>query len=89
MAAVAQSVEAMFCVLVLVPELPHAQVAEASILRNYTTWFNIPFLALAALLVWRFPRAGGRDVLRMRPAEGRSRGFGAQSCEPHLTGPNL
>ena len=32
---------------------------------NYTTVLNIVFLALAAVLVWRFFRTGGREMLRM------------------------
>ena len=32
---------------------------------NYTTWLNIAFLILAALLVWRFLRTGGRQMLAM------------------------
>jgi uncharacterized protein len=38
---------------------------------NYTTWLNIAFLALAAVLVWRFLKTAGPEMLRMmnRPAE--------------------
>jgi uncharacterized membrane protein YraQ (UPF0718 family) len=32
---------------------------------NYTTWLNIVFLVLAAVLLVRFFRTGGRDMLRM------------------------
>jgi uncharacterized protein len=44
---------------------------EASIMWNYTTWLNIVFLALAAMLVFRFLRTGGPAMLRMmnRPTE--------------------
>ena len=38
---------------------------EAGITWNYTTWLNIAFLALAAVLVWRFVRTGGIAMLRM------------------------
>ena len=37
---------------------------------NYTTWLNVAFLILAAVLVWRFLQTGGPEMLRMmnRPA---------------------
>jgi uncharacterized protein len=38
---------------------------EAHISWNYTTWLNIAFLALAAVLLVRFFTTGGRDMLRM------------------------
>jgi uncharacterized protein len=49
----------------LVPTVHHALVAEARLAWNYTSILNILFLALAAVLVWRFLRTGGRDMLRM------------------------
>ena len=38
---------------------------EAGITWNYTTWLNIAFLILAALLTLRFFRTGGRQMLAM------------------------
>jgi uncharacterized protein len=32
---------------------------------NYTTWLNIVFLALAAVLMVRFVRTGGMAMMRM------------------------
>jgi hypothetical protein len=49
----------------LVPQHYSAQIIEAQIAWNYTTWLNILFLGLAALLVWRFLRTGGPEMLRM------------------------
>jgi uncharacterized membrane protein YraQ (UPF0718 family) len=43
----------------------NAKVVEASVSWNYTTILNIVFLGLAALLLWRFLRAGGVPMLRM------------------------
>jgi uncharacterized membrane protein YraQ (UPF0718 family) len=44
----------------------HAKVTEAGVSLNYTTWLNIAFLVLAALLVARyFRRGGGLPMLRM------------------------
>ena len=31
---------------------------------NYTTLHNVVFLALAAVLVWRFLKTGGPEMLR-------------------------
>jgi hypothetical protein len=36
---------------------------------NYTTWLNIVFLLLAAVLVFRFVRTGGLPMLRMMNGE--------------------
>ncbi len=58
-------VEILFGVLGLTPTVHNATVLEASISWNYTTWLNIAFLALAAVLVWRFFTTGGMDMLRM------------------------
>ena len=59
MAAAALAVEGLFELFGLVPRERHAEIVEASISWNYTAWLNIAFLALAALLVWRFLRTGG------------------------------
>ncbi len=56
----------------LVPSARNAKIVEASVQWNYTTFLNIAFLFLAALLLWRyFRRGGGLPMLRMmaRPAE--------------------
>jgi uncharacterized protein len=65
MAAAALVVELLFAALGLVPQQRNARVVEASISWNYTTWLNIVFLVLAALLVWRFARTGGVQMLKM------------------------
>ena len=68
MAAAALIVEAIFAALSLIPTERQAQVVEASISWNYTTWLNVVFLVLAALLVWRFMKTGGPEMLRMMNA---------------------
>jgi hypothetical protein len=70
MAAAALIVELAFKVAGLIPKQRQATVVETTITFNYTTVLNIVFLALAALLVYRFLRTGGRDMLRRidRPA---------------------
>jgi uncharacterized membrane protein YraQ (UPF0718 family) len=71
MAGAALIVEGIFAVLGLIPRERTAQVVEASITWNYTTWLNVAFLVLAACLIWRFLKTGGPKMLRMmnRPAD--------------------
>ena len=75
MAVAALIIELIFNSFALVPSERKAWVVEASITWNYTTWLNIAFLGLAALLVWRFLKTGGPEMLRMMnkppPAEAR------------------
>jgi uncharacterized protein len=68
MAVAALIVEVAFGELGLVPTERQAQVVEASISWNYTTLLNIVFLTEAALLVWRFLKTGGPEMLRMMNA---------------------
>jgi hypothetical protein len=68
MAVAALIVEAVFAALGLIPTERQAQVVAASISWNYTTWLNIIFLILAALLVRRFMKSGGPEMLRMMNA---------------------
>jgi uncharacterized membrane protein YraQ (UPF0718 family) len=58
-------VEIVFGALGLVPTERHARVEEASFTWNYTTFLNLAFLVLAAVLVVRFLRTGGRQMLAM------------------------
>jgi len=59
------AVELLFQAIGLAPTERNARVAEASITWNYTTILNIAFLALAALLAWRFVATGGLPMLKM------------------------
>ena len=65
MVAAGYLVEILFGVLHLVPHIRDATVLEPHISWNYTSVLNLVFLALAALLVWRFMRTGGRPMLAM------------------------
>jgi uncharacterized membrane protein YraQ (UPF0718 family) len=58
-------VDLIFKAVGLVRTARDAKVVEASVHLNYTTVLNIIFLALAALLVYRFLRTGGIAMLRM------------------------
>jgi uncharacterized membrane protein YraQ (UPF0718 family) len=72
MAGAALVVEAIFGAAGLIPREHQVRVVEAAIAWNYTTWLDIVFLALAAVLVWRFLNTGGPAMLRMmnRPMRG-------------------
>jgi uncharacterized membrane protein YraQ (UPF0718 family) len=48
----------------LVPTRRHLQVVEQGFAWNYTTWLDLGFLALAAVLAWRFARTGGPEMLK-------------------------
>lgn len=56
-------VEIIFGVAGLVPSGRHAKVEMAQVSWNYTTFLNIAFLAVAAVLVVRFVRTGGTEML--------------------------
>jgi uncharacterized protein len=59
-------VELLFEALGIVPTDRSADVTEASVTWNYTTYLNIVFLAVAAVLLWRyFSRGGGWKMLKM------------------------
>jgi uncharacterized membrane protein YraQ (UPF0718 family) len=59
------AVELIFNLLHLVPTQRNASVIEAHISWNYTTWLNIAFLVLAAVLLVRFFTSGGLPMLKM------------------------
>jgi len=59
------AVELLFGAARLVPAHRDASVLEARVSWNYTTWLNLAFLALAAVLVARFLTTGGVPMLRM------------------------
>jgi uncharacterized membrane protein YraQ (UPF0718 family) len=58
-------VEIIFGAANLVPEHRDVMVMEQGITWNYTTWLNIAFLILTAVLLIRFVRTGGIPMLRM------------------------
>ena len=59
MAAAGLIVELLFQVLGLTPTERNAKVETAQVTWNYTTYLNIVFLSLGAVLVWRYFRYGG------------------------------
>jgi uncharacterized membrane protein YraQ (UPF0718 family) len=70
MALAALAVEFTFGALHLIPQQHSVQIMEESIHWNYTTVLNIIFLVLAAVLVTRFLRTGGPEMLRMMSGSG-------------------
>jgi hypothetical protein len=64
MALAGYVVELVFGAAGLVPATRAANVADLGFAWNYTTWLNLGFLVLAAVLVWRFLRTGGPAMLR-------------------------
>jgi uncharacterized membrane protein YraQ (UPF0718 family) len=58
-------VELLFGATGLIPTNRSAMVMQAGISWNYTTWVNIAFLVVAAVLLLRFVRTGGIPMLRM------------------------
>ena len=65
MAIAALVIELNFKAVGLVPTERHARIVETAIQWNYTTVLNIAFLVLAAMLLIRFMRTGGRKMLKM------------------------
>jgi uncharacterized protein len=58
-------IEFLFAGLGIERHARNAKVVMASVTWNYTTVLNIPFLLLAAVLLWRyFRRGGGLEMLR-------------------------
>jgi uncharacterized protein len=64
MVAAGLVIDLAFRALGLIPDERNAKVMEASIELNYTTVLNVIFLVLAAVLVWRFFRTGGPQMLK-------------------------
>jgi uncharacterized membrane protein YraQ (UPF0718 family) len=59
------AIEVLFGGLGLVPGERDARVMAEGITWNYTTWLNIAFLTLAAVMLVRFFRTGGRKMFSM------------------------
>ncbi|WP_405850628.1 permease [Streptomyces niveus] len=64
-------VEFVFGGVGLIPDQADAKLPTEGITWNYTTWLNIVFLTLAAVLLVRFWRTGGPTMLRMMGGRGR------------------
>jgi uncharacterized protein len=69
MVATGYVIELVFGQLGLVPDERDANVGDNGVSWNYTTWLNLAFLGLAAVLVVRFVRTGGLPMLRQMGGE--------------------
>jgi uncharacterized membrane protein YraQ (UPF0718 family) len=65
MAGAGYVIELVFGGLGLIPDRAEARIPDSGISWDYTTWLNIIFLVLAAALIVRFARTGGRMMLQM------------------------
>ena len=65
MVAAGYLVELLFGATGLIPAHRDATVMQAALSWNYTTWLNIAFLVIAAVLVARFVTTGGIPMLKM------------------------
>jgi uncharacterized protein len=65
MVAAGYVIELVFGGLGLIPSPATATIPDQGVSWDYTTWLNIVFLLLAAVLIVRFARTGGRSMLRM------------------------
>ena len=65
MSLAALAVEFLFSALHLIPAHGRAHVIMEHLSWNYTSILNIIFLVLTALLLWRFLRTGGPEMMKM------------------------
>ncbi|MET7288682.1 permease [Streptomyces sp. NPDC005573] len=65
MALAGYVVEFVFGALGIIPDPGRARIPMGGVSWDYTTWLNIAFLLLAAVLLVRFFRTGGLPMLRM------------------------
>jgi uncharacterized membrane protein YraQ (UPF0718 family) len=65
MALAGYVVELAFGAAGLIPQERAARVSDIGFSWNYTTWLNMVFLVLAAVLIWRCWKTGGFEMLGM------------------------
>ena len=65
MAIAGYLIEVVFGGLGLIPDRASAKIPDQGVAWDYTTWLNIAFFLLAAVLLVRFARSGGLPMLRM------------------------
>ena len=81
MALASLVVEGLFSVLHLIPSHGGVNIMQEGVRWNYTTWLNIAFLIVAAVMLPRFLRTGGPDMLRMMGNEHMD--HGGHATEKH------
>ena len=82
MALAALAVEFLFAALHLIPKHGGANVMMEHISWNYTSVLNIVFLVMTALLLWRFLRTGGPEMMKMMDHAPSQDGT-AHACHHH------
>ena len=70
----ALAIEFIFQAAGWIPQRRSAQIVEAAVSLNYTTTLNLIFLILAAVMLMRFFRTGGPQMLRMMSQPQHRRG---------------
>jgi uncharacterized membrane protein YraQ (UPF0718 family) len=85
MVAAGNLVELIFGTANLIPTKRSPTVIQAGISWNYTTWLNILFLAIAALLVVRFSTSGGLPMVHMMGGSPDSKPYGSWCSHHHQT----
>jgi uncharacterized membrane protein YraQ (UPF0718 family) len=83
MALAGYVVELTFGAAGLAPPHRAVTVFHQGFTWNYTTWLNLGFLVLASVLLWRFFRTGGPDMLRRMQHAGVPAGANAQPPHGH------
>ena len=77
------AVELIFGGFGLVPDHGQAEVVQEIIQWNYTTWLNIVALLLSAVLLARFFRTGGREMLAMMDGSPDDMAMGDEHQDGH------
>jgi len=83
MAAAGYVVEILFGALGIIPTDRAVTLITQGPAWNYTTVLNIIFLGVAALLIWRFFKTGGPEMLRMMGMPPGSMAHGAEPNTEH------
>ncbi|MCW2930167.1 MAG: permease, partial [Actinomycetia bacterium] len=83
MAGAGYVIELVFGGLRLIPDRATATIPDQGVAWDYTTWLNIIFLALAAVLVIRFARTGGRMMLKTMNGTPEPPSTGEEPGHPH------
>ena len=85
MAIAGYLIEVVFGGLGLIPDRASAKIPDQGIAWDYTTWLNIAFFLLAAVLLVRFARSGGLPMLRMMNGAPDAHDHGSHGGHEHGT----
>ena len=85
MAIAGYLIEVVFGGLGLIPDPASAKIPDQGVAWDYTTWLNIAFFLLAAVLLVRFARSGGLPMLRMMNGAPDAHDHGSHGGHEHGT----